>query len=337
MGVKNMAKILITEPTMYIDQIIKRLESYGEISIAGTQKEEIIEKLVSDIDLLIVAFAKISERVIEKAEKLRGIIRCGTGVDNIDLEAATRRRIPVVCIPDYATNAVAEFTIALILSLIRRIPQSNTYMKKRGYADKQWTIRPRELLGTELKGRILGIIGFGRIGKAVAEKAKGLGMQIMVYDPYVGPDVIRDFSTTYLFTDLETLVRNSDVISVHCPLTKDTYHLINEEMLKLMKRSAYIINTARGSIIDEKALYRALKEGWIAGAALDVYEMEPPPPDNPIFELDNVILTPHIAWYTEESMTRLANSVADEAIRILKGEMPVNIVNREVIDFIKKR
>jgi D-3-phosphoglycerate dehydrogenase len=331
-----MAKILITEPTMYMDQIIKRLKDYGEIIVADTQEEKIIEKFISDIDLLIVAFAKISRRVIEKAGKLQGIIRCGTGVDNIDLEAATRKHIPVVSVPDYATNAVAEFTIALILSLIRKIPQSNTYMKKRGYTGKQWTLRPRELLGIELKERILGIIGFGRIGRTVAEKAKGLGMKIMIYDPYVSPDVIRDFSTVYLFTDFETLVKNSDVISVHCPLTKDTYHLINEEILKLMKKDAYIINVARGAIIDEKALYKALKEGWIAGAALDVYEMEPPPPDNPIFELDNVILTPHIAWYTEESMARLANSVADEAIRILKGEIPVNVVNREVISFIKK-
>ena len=315
-----MAKILITERTTYLDRIINGLKYYGEIVVADSTEEEVLASLVQDADLLIVALAKITENIIESAKKLRGIIRCGTGVDNIDLNAATRRGIPVIAIPDYATNAVAEFTIALMFALVKKIPQAHIYMRNKEYINRPWVSRPRELLGIELKEKTLGIIGFGRIGRAVAEKAKELGLRILVYDPYLSPEVIKELSTHYTFTDLETLLRNSDIVSIHCPLTKETYHLINEDKLRLMRKTAYIINTARGSIIDEKALYKALKEKWIAGAAIDVYEEEPPSPNNLLFELDNIILTPHIAWYTEESMLRLADAVVDEAIKILEGK-----------------
>jgi len=186
-----------------------------------------------------------------------------------------------------------------------------------------------DLIGIELAGKVLGIIGFGRIGGEVARRAKGFDMRVIAYDPYVPRDIALSLGVE--LTSLENLLRESDFVTIHCPLTRETYHMIDENKLRLMKKSAFIINTARGAIIDEKALYRALKEGWIAGAALDVYEVEPLPPDSPLLDLGNIILTPHIAWFTEEALRRLEFMACEEALRILRGEMPRNVVNIEVL------
>jgi D-3-phosphoglycerate dehydrogenase len=188
-------------------------------------------------------------------------------------------------------------------------------------------------MGTDLEGKVLGLIGMGNIGSAVAIRAKAFGMKVIAYDPYLEKDRAKLLDVELV--DLDTLLKNSDFVSIHAPLTPETRGMIGEQELKKMKRTAYLINTSRGPIVKESALYEALKNRWIAGAALDVYEKEPPDRDNPLFKLDNVVLTPHIAWYTEEALKRLKRSVAEEAIRILNGMPPKNLVNKEV-RFVKK-
>lgn len=328
----NKAKVLITEPLPLVEEEKKILSRYASITVANTTSEDQLVELVKDVDVIMVVYAKITKRIINSATKLKGIIRYGIGVDNIDLEAATAKGVIVANVPDYAIETVADHTWALILALVRRIVIADKYVRNRLYIGK-WTNPPEYLRGIDLSGKVLGLVGVGRIGREVAKRAKGFGVKILGYDPYISSDVAKEFGIELV--NLDTLLSESDIISIHCPLTKETYHLINEDKIRLMRKRPYIINTARGAIIDEKALYKALKEGWIAGAALDVFEIEPPPENNPLFELDNVVLTPHIAWYTEEALRRLEMSAVEEAIRILRGELPRNIVNREVLKFIK--
>jgi len=328
----NKAKVLITEPLPLVDEEKKILSRYASVTVANTTSEDQLVEFVKDVDVIMVVYAKITKRIINSATKLKGIVRYGIGVDNIDLEAATAKGVVVANVPDYAIETVADHAWALILALVRRIVIADKYVRNRLYIGK-WTNPPEYLRGIDLSGKVLGLVGVGRIGREVAKRAKGFGVKILGYDPYISSDVAKEFGIELV--NLDTLLSESDIISIHCPLTKETYHLINEDKIRLMRKRPYIINTARGAIIDEKALYKALKEGWIAGAALDVFEIEPPPENNPLFELDNVVLTPHIAWYTEEALRRLEMSAVEEAIRILRGELPRNIVNREVLKFIK--
>jgi D-3-phosphoglycerate dehydrogenase len=197
--------------------------------------------------------------------------------------------------------------------LADKIIRDGTYLGR-------WASPSDELKGFDLEGKVLGLVGLGRIGKAVANRAKGFGMKVVAYDPYIDKKVAEELGIELI--DLDTLLKESDFVSIHAPLLPETRGIISEKQLKLMKRTAYLINVARGPLVDEKALYKALKEHWIAGAGLDVYEKEPPEVNNPIFTLDNVVLTHHIAWYTEESRQRLEMSAVDEAVRILTGKMP---------------
>lgn len=325
-------KVLITEALPLVEEEKKILSKYAEVIVANTTYENKLIELAKDVDVIMVVYAKITKNIINSAIKLRGIVRYGIGVDNIDLEAATARGIVVANVPDYCIGTVADHTWALILALIRKVTLADRYVRNKLYIGR-WTSPPEYLRGIDLEGKTLGIIGLGRIGREVAKRAKGFNVKVIAYDPYISKDIARELEIE--LTDLETVLRESDIISIHCPLTKETHHLINEDRIKLMRKRPYIINTSRGAIIDEKALYKALKEGIISGAALDVFEIEPPPENNPLFELDNVILTPHIAWYTEEALKRLEMNAVDEAIRILKGEPPRNIVNREVLKLEK--
>jgi D-3-phosphoglycerate dehydrogenase len=252
-------------------------------------------------------------------------------VDNIDIQAATEMGIYVANVPDYCIGTVAEHTFALLFALTRKVILADRIVKNANW--KIWTQQPTELMGTDLEGKVLGLIGMGNIGSAVAIRAKAFGMKVIAYDPYLEKDRAKLLDVELV--DLDTLLKNSDFVSIHAPLTPETRGMIGEQELKKMKRTAYLINTSRGPIVKESALYEALKNRWIAGAALDVYEKEPPDRDNPLFKLDNVVLTPHIAWYTEEALKRLKRSVAEEAIRILNGMPPKNLVNKEV-RFVKK-
>ncbi|MEM2367067.1 MAG: C-terminal binding protein [Candidatus Bathyarchaeia archaeon] len=318
-------KILITEAMPLITEEKKILSKYADVQVAKSTDEDNLIVEARDADIIMVVYARITERIINSATKLRGIVRYGIGVDNIDLKAASRRRIPVANVPDYCIGTVADHAFALLLALNRKLLLADNIVRTGNWG--AWTSPSPKLMGVDLEGKTLGLIGIGKIGSAVAARAKGFGMKVIAYDPYIPKEVAERLGIELV--NLETLLKNADFVSVHSPLTNETRGMIGERELKLMKKTAYIINTARGPIIQEEALYKALKNGWIAGAGLDVYTKEPPDRDNPLFKLENVVLTPHIAYYTQEAIWRLEMTAVEEAIRILQGQLPKNLVNKE--------
>jgi D-3-phosphoglycerate dehydrogenase len=270
-----------------------------------------IKEKIGNFDIVIVrSRTKLTKDLIEKANKCKIIARVGVGLDNIDVDAATTKGIRVINAVEGAMNAVAELVLGLMLSLAREIPRADREIRNSNWLKK-------ELMGTELSGKYLGIVGLGNIGKKLAKHGRALNMNIIGYDVIPIPDdFVREVGL--IKTDLETLLSSADYISFHVPLTNDTHHLVNTQRLAKMKKTAYLINTSRGEIIDEEALYTALKEGKIAGAALDVFEKEPATGNN-LATLPNVICTPHIGAQTKEAQTLAANVIAEKIIMILRG------------------
>ncbi|MEM0053537.1 MAG: 2-hydroxyacid dehydrogenase [Nitrososphaeria archaeon] len=293
----------------------------------GSPKQ--LVKEIDDADILVVNYAPVTEEVMDADKNLKLIGVTRGGPVNVDLQAATKRGIFVVNAPERTVDAVADFTIGLMIAEARNLARAY-HMLKTG---KVLKINPRLfgdaiIQGIELPGKTLGIIGFGRIGRAVAVRAKGFDMRMLAYDPYVKEDEFRSYGVEPV--DLETLLRESDFVSIHVRLTKETEHMIGENELRMMKKTAYLINTSRGKVVDEKALYKALKEKWIAGAALDVVEEEPISPTNPLLELDNVTITPHIAGLTQEVPLKSALIIADEIMKYIRGERLSRLVNKEL-------
>ncbi len=293
--------------------------------------EVLLEKARQADALVTLLTDKVDCNLLRQAEKLRIVSQYAVGFDNIDVECATRLGIYVTNTPGVLTEAVADFTWGLILAITRRIVEADKFVRTGEWHRTGTGWHPLMMLGTEVHGKTLGILGMGRIGRAVARRAKGFGMRIIYYDVYRLPrEMEEELGAQYV--DLETLFRESDILSIHTPLTPQTRHLVNEERLRLMKKSAVLINTARGAVVDTEALVRALREGWIAGAALDVFEQEPLPPDHPLTKLDNVVLAPHLASGTWETRTAMAELVARNLIAFYKGEVPPTLVNKEVVE-----
>ena len=268
-------------------------------------------RTVKDYDILVVrSRTKVTREVIDANAKMKIIARVGVGLDNIDVKHAESKGIQVINAEIAAMTAVAELVIGLMLSLARSIPRADAAIKNGKWLKK-------ELMGIELKGRYLGIVGVGKIGRRIGRIARGLSMNIIGYD-IVPIDQQFAREVGLIVTDLNTLLSSSDFVTLHVPLTEDTKHMINEQRLSLMKKSAYLINTSRGAVIDEQALYKALKDGRIAGAALDVFEVEPPT-NNALVQLPNVVCTPHIGAQTYEAQELAANVIAERIIQILKG------------------
>jgi glyoxylate reductase len=290
-------------------------------------KQHIIEKARGVDALATLLTDKIDAEVFDAAPKLKIVSQMAVGYDNIDVNEATKRGIYVTNTPGVLTETTADLAWALLMAIARRIVEADKYVRT-----GQWKVswHPSMLLGKDVYGATIGIVGAGRIGAAVARRAKGFNMKILYYDVVpMPPEVEKEVGARRV--DLETLLKESDFVSIHVPLTKETYHMINEERLRLMKKTAYIINNARGSIIDEKALYKALKEGWIAGAALDVFEQEPTPVDNPLLKLENVVVAPHIGSASFETRSRMAEMVAENLVAFFQGKVPPNLVNPEVL------
>ncbi len=285
---------------------VKKLKDAGlEVVEAWEEPKEKIPELIKDCDAIIVRSAtKVRKPMIDVASKLKVIGRAGVGLDNIDVDYAKSKGIKVINTPGATTVSVAELTIALMLATVRPLVRavSSTKMGK-------W--EKKLLKGHELYGKTLGIIGIGRIGQAVAERAKAFGMNIIAYKRH-----IKDVG--YKIVDLETIYKESDIITIHTPLTDETKHMINAETISKMKDGVIIINTARGGIIDEKALYDALQSGKVKAAAFDVFESEPPK-DNKLLELENFICTPHIGAQTAEGQLRAGVEVAEKVIEALKS------------------
>jgi len=289
-------------------------------------REELIEKVRDKDGLLCLLTDKIDAEVMDAAPNLKVISTYSVGYDHIDIEEATKRGIYVTHTPGVLTDAVAEFTVGLIFAITRRILEADKIIRS-GEWNKPWN--PFFLVGPELKGKTVGIIGFGRIGIGVAKRLSSFGVKMLYYDISRRWDIEGILDVQY--ADIETILKESDIVTLHVPLTKSTYHLIGEKELKMMKETAYLINTARGPVVDTEALVKALKEKWIAGAALDVFEQEPLPAGHPLTKLDNVILTPHIASATIEARRRMSELAARNLISVLKGEMPPALVNKEVL------
>ena len=290
--------------------------------------KNLLKEKVSEVDGLICLLTeRIDREVIDAAgPQFRGISQVAVGFDNIDVEAATEKGIYVTNTPGVLTETTADYAFALLMAVARRIAEADRYVKS-GKWKVPWGLMM--LLGQDIWGKTIGIIGMGRIGSAVARRAKGMNMKILYYDVVRNERAEKELGAKYV--DLETLLGESDFVTIHVPLLPSTRHLINEERLKLMKKTACLINTSRGPVVDEKALYKALKEGWIWAAGLDVWEEEPTSPDNPLLKLENVTASPHIASGSIATRTRMAIMAVENMTAILEGKVPPNLVNREVL------
>lgn len=271
-----------------------------------------------------------SERVIASLARCRIISRLGVGYNNIDVAAATRQGIAVAIVPDASIEEVSDHTIALLLACARKLVPIDRAVRSGAWRPRDATIAAIRRPMAPLRGQTLGLLGLGRIGRAVAAKAVALGLRVLVYDPYLSPDDARQAGAEPV--DLPQLLQASDYVSIHSPLTHETNGLLSSTQLQAMKPTAYLINTARGEIVDEEALYQALVERRIAGAALDVLVKEPPAADSPLLALDNVIITAHSAYYSEASLLALRRGAATAVAQVLRGEWPANIVNPEVVE-----
>jgi len=294
----------------------------GELRLAPEPTAEGILSVARDADAVLTTYAKVTGEMIPQMTKCRVISRFGIGVDNVDIPVATSKGIVVTKVPDYCLDEVSDHAMALLLALIRKIPSSNTRTQS-----GKWEMKAVVPIH-RLRGTVLGLVAFGQIPQLVAPKAQAFGMQVITYDPYVSDEVLKRANVRRV--ELDELIRTSDYVSLHCPLTPETKHLFSTEAFQKMKRSAYLVNTARGPVIDEAALAQALDQKLIAGAALDVMEKEPPG-TSPLFGRDNIIVTPHTSFYSEESLVDLQTKAAEEVVRVLSGQTPRNPVNPEVL------
>jgi len=295
----------------------------AELRLASQPTPEGIVAAAREADALLVTYAKINADMIREMKKCKIISRFGIGVDNVDIEAATRAGIVVTKVPDYCIDEVSDHAMALLLSLVRKIPFSSA----RAHAGR-WEM-PAVTPIHRLRGTVLGLVGFGRIPQLVAPKAKAFGMRVMAYDPYVPLNVMEQAGVGRL--EFVELLKISDYISIHSPLLPETHHLFSTEVFSQMKPGALLVNTSRGPVVDEAALARALDTKQLAGAALDVLEQEPPV-NSPLFGRENVILTPHTSFYSVESLEELQTKAAEEVVRVLSGQPPRNPVNPEVLE-----
>lgn len=293
------------------------------VGVDCTTEDEIIEA-ARDADAIITGAARLTRRVMESLPACQVIVRYGIGYDTVDVDAATDNSILVVNIPDFCIEEVSNHAITLLLSCAKKLVLMDSGTKQGLWAETKRAQAPM----ASIYGQTLGLVGCGNIGRMTARKAQCFGLMTLGYDPYVDKSLASEYGITLV--SLPDLLKESDFVSVHTPLNKETRHLIGEKEFKQMKPGAYFINTARGSVVDEVALIKALDEKWIAGAGLDVFEQEPVAPDNPLLRMDNVVVTPHSASYSDASFQRLRTCVGQEAARVLSGKWPRNVVNNTV-------
>lgn len=316
-----MKKILVVQPIHPRGMAI--LREGGEVVVPDDPSDGAIIRAGKDAEALVVRLTKVSRSLIEALPALRVIGRNGVGVDNVDLEAASARGIAVVNTPGSNANSVAEYVIASFMFMLKKIGELDREVR-----NGNWNSRD-QVHGVDLEGRCLGIVGMGRIGSVLASKCiKGLGMRVVFYDPYVNDDDLQDVGASKC-KDLDELLGQADVVSIHVPVTPTTRLLFDAERLRRMKKGSVLVNASRGGVVDEGALAMLLAEGHLGGAAVDVFDREPPAPDNPLFTAPNVLLTPHIAGMTDDAVIRTAEMVARGVVAVLNGQLPDNVCNRE--------
>jgi D-3-phosphoglycerate dehydrogenase len=319
-----MYKVVTTDvikPVIPEEAILK--EAGASLVYGDAKNETELIELTRDADAIINYLAKVTARVINSLERCQVIVRRGIGYDSVDVSAATAKGIPVVNVPEYCTDEVADHAMALLLSTARKVITGREQTKSGGWNFKELLPIPA------LKDSTLGLVGFGKIPRAVAARARCFGFKIKASDPFIPAELAAEHGVELV--SLDELLASSDFISIHAPLTNDTRGMISKREFILMKPSAVLINTARGPVVDEAALIEALKDKQIAFAALDVVTQEPPAADNPLRQMNNVTLTPHIAWYSERSAQVLGEKVGREIVRVFKGYLPKSLVNPEVI------
>jgi D-3-phosphoglycerate dehydrogenase / 2-oxoglutarate reductase len=294
----------------------------AELRLAQEPTAEAILRVASDADALLVTYAKITGEMIRQMKRCRIISRFGIGVDNVDIAAATNAGIVVTKVPDYCIDEVSDHAMALLLSLVRKIPYANSLVHA-----GRWEM-PAVVPIHRLRGSVLGLVGFGRIPQLVAPKAQAFGIKVVAFDPYI-PQVVMTRAGVEK-VEFDELLKISDYISIHSPLLPETRHLFSADVFRKMKPTAYLVNTARGPIVDETALAHALDAGQLAGAALDVLSQEPPS-GSPLFGRNNVILTPHTSFYSVESLVELQIKATEEVVRVITKQAPRNPVNPEVL------
>ncbi len=305
--------------TKPVDYLLENGCEFKSVQVDAKSEQDGFD-VVKGTDVLIVGLQLITAKVLEAADRLKVIGRCGAGLDNIDLAAAGAKGIPVVYTPGANAHAVADYAFGLMLALTRQIPLIDRSTRKGSW---------KRVMGHEAWNKTLGIFGLGRIGREIARRARGFDMKVIAFDPVEDPAVANELGVTY--KSKEDVLREADFITLHLPLTDETSGFISGDALAMMKKNAIVVNTSRGGTVDEEALYTALKEGRIAGAALDVFEKEPPE-NNSLFELDNFIGCPHLAGITFEAIERIGMTVANDVVAVLKGEAPRFPANK---DFLK--
>jgi len=325
------AKVVVTDHLFSsMDDERRMFAAMDAVLVEGQCRDDAETLALSrDADAILNTYAPITEKVIHALEKCRVIVRFGIGVDNVDVAAATKHGVMVANTTDYCIEEVADQAMALLLASARGLFHGNSIAR-----ESAWDLKKLPIL-RRLRGQVLGLLGIGHIGSAVAARAQGFGLRILGHDPYVNEEVASQIGAKLV--DLETLFTEADYISIHVPLNSETQGLVGEDAFRKMKPTAFLINVARGKIVNQAALCRALQEGQIAGAALDVLETEPPRPNDPILKLSNVILMPHSAWYSEESRVEMRRRAVGQVVSVLKGELPYSLVNREVLEKIGLR
>ena len=317
-------KILIVQPIH--ESGVRVFDDRFDVRVASDPSVATVIKEIKGVEGVVVRMAPFTREIIEAADALKVIGRHGVGVDTIDVKAATERGIVVTNTPNANAISVAEHTITAIGTLAKR-----SVVYDRATREGQWEIR-NSYKAVDLDGKTLGLVGIGRIGSMVAQKAAAaFNMKVIAYDPYIQLEAASRMGVS-LIAQMDDVFRQADVVSLHTPLTPETKGFVNAARLRLMKPTAFLINLSRGEVVNEKALYEALKTGIIAGAAIDVYDPEPPLKNNPLFELDNIILSPHSAALTQECVIRMATGAAEGVVDVLSGKRPQFVVNPEVLN-----
>jgi len=324
--------IVLTKPKIYVTrqlfpEAVKIIEEVAEVEIFEGENNpiprDLLLKKARGVDGLIPLLTdRIDAELMDQADNLKVVSNYAVGYNNIDMEEATKRGIRVTNTPGVLTDTTADCAFTLMMAIARRIVEADKYIR-----DGKWIHAwgPKMFIGGDIHGKTLGIVGMGRIGSAMVPRARGFDMDIIYYDCVRNTE--KESELNLECRTLEDVLESSDFVSIHVPLTPETHHMIGEEQLRMMKSTAYLVNTSRGPVVDEEALYKALKEDWIAGAALDVHEKEPTDPDSPLLELDNIVVTPHIASASVETRTKMAVIAATNCAAVMRGMEPPNLVN----------
>jgi D-3-phosphoglycerate dehydrogenase len=323
---KTMKKVVMAYGSGNVDRIRDMMKGIAQVAVPPDDSEAAFLTEVRDADALLVGPRPfVTRKIIESAGKLKHIARAGVGVDSVDIQAANERGIFVTNAPDVTADSVAEFTMSLLLSLAKNIPRCD-----RAVREGRWNERVE--LGqtnTELNGKTHGVVGMGRIGRRVAIRCQSFGMRVIYFKR--NRDLEFEKSQGVEYVPLEVLIKESDSISLHLPLTKETTNLFDRPQFESMKNTAFLINQSRGKVVNEEALVRALGEKKIGGYATDVYDKEPPDPQSDLLRLKNVVVSPHLGGSTRESSARVSRAIAEDVIRVFRGELPKNLVNKEVL------